>query len=238
MNTILFDLDGTLLRMDQDLFIHEYTKALAGRFAGQGYIPDHFVKALMMAVKASIMNDGSMTNEERFWLVFAGELGEDIREKTPEFMDFYETEFPKLKFVAEESDKSCRVVELLKKKGYELILATNPLFPQTATYQRIGWAGLKPEDFSYITTYENSSFCKPFPAYFTELLGKLGKSAKDCIMVGNDVDDDIISSASLGMRNYLITDYLINRKDRDLSDIETGDFDDFISFAEALPELI
>lgn len=237
MNTVLFDLDGTLLRMDQDQFVSSYMKALAGRFAGQGYIPEYFMRSMMMAVKAVIKNDGTMRNEERFWQVFAGELGDDIREKDAEFMDFYKTEFPKLSYVAEHSDKARRVVDLLKTKGYDLVLATNPLFPQTATYQRVSWAGLKPEDFSFITTYENSSFCKPFPAYFTELLEKLGKKPEECMMVGNDVDDDILSSAQLGMKNYLITDYLINRKEKDLTHVQTGDFDAFIAFAEGLPDV-
>jgi len=38
-------------------------------------------------------------------------------------------------------------------------LATNPLFPQEATYSRIRWAGLSPSDFEHCTTYENASFC-------------------------------------------------------------------------------
>ena len=236
MNTILFDLDGTLLQMDQDQFVGSYMKALAGRFAGQGYVPEHFMKALMMAVKAVVKNDGTMSNEERFWQVFAGGLGDDIREKDAEFMDFYKTEFPKLSYVAEKSDKSRKVVDLLKAKGYDLVLATNPLFPQTATYQRVGWAGLETDDFSFITTYENSSFCKPFPAYFSELLEKLGKKPEDCMMVGNDVDDDILSSEQLGMKNYLITNYLINRKERDLTGVQKGDFDAFLAFAESLPD--
>ena len=156
---------------------------------------------------------------------------------TEEKGDFYEKEHPALRHVVRESQNSRKVVDLLKKKGYEIVLATNPVFPQMATWQRIDWAGVKPEDFSYITTFENSRRCKPNPEYFKELLDKLKKQPEDCMMVGNDVDDDMLSTDAFGMKNYLITDFLINRNNQDLSRWEHGSFEDFLLYAQGLPEV-
>ena len=82
------------------------------------------------------------------------------------------------------------------------MLATNPLFPPTATQSRIRWAGLTPEDFEFITTYDNSSFCKPNPDYYREILGKLNLNAGECLMVGNDVGEDMIAR-TLGMLSLI-----------------------------------
>ena len=58
----------------------------------------------------------------------------------------------------------------LSKEGYNLILATNPIFPRIATLNRIKWAGLDPDDFIYISTYENSHYSKPNIKYYEEIM--------------------------------------------------------------------
>lgn len=236
MDTILFDLDGTLLPMDQNLFIKQYMGELAQRFTPPGFDRQAFAGALVEATMAQIQNTSELTNEDMFWKVFAERTEADIRRREPEFLTYYKTDYRRLSRLSQNRGNARRAVDLLRAKGYQLVLATNPVFPQAAVWPRIQWAGIAPEDFSYITTYENSRRCKPNPAYFEELLAVLGKEPADCMMVGNDVEDDMVSSSSLGIRNYLITDFLLNRKQRDLDLWPHGSFEDFLAFAEGLPE--
>ena len=79
------------------------------------------------------------------------------------------------------------------------ILATNPLFPAVATESRIRWAGLVPEDFLLYTTYENSRHCKPNPDYYWDIMNNLGAKPEECIMVGNDFDEDIFNHSVYGI---------------------------------------
>ena len=125
------------------------------------------------------------------------------------------------------------VLDLVRKKGLRPILATNPLFPMIATHARIRLGGMSPDDFEYITAYENSSFCKPNPAYFTELLSKLGISAEECVMIGNDTRDDF-SAHALGIPVFVLTECLINTQGVDLSDYPHGTFDDLLKFIDNL----
>mgnify|MGYP000081149430 CR=1 FL=1 len=46
MKTILFDLDGTLLPMDQDAFVKYYMGLLAQKMAPHGYEPEKLVEAV------------------------------------------------------------------------------------------------------------------------------------------------------------------------------------------------
>ena len=110
------------------------------------------------------------------------------------------------------------------------VLATNPLFPAIATRQRIRWAGLEPEDFQFVTTYENSRFCKPNPEYYRDLLDKLGKDPESCLMVGNDVDEDMIPARAVGMEVFLLTDCLLNRSGADISSYPQGGFTELKDF--------
>ena len=101
-----------------------------------------------------------------------------------------------------------------------------------ATASRIRWAGLTPEDFELITTYENIGCCKPNPAYYQEILRRLGAEPGDCLMVGNDTGEDMIAE-TLGIKTFLLTDCLINKSGADLSQWPHGDFAALRAFLEA-----
>ena len=127
-------------------------------------------------------------------------------------------------------------IDILKSKGYKLILATNPAFPLVATANRVRWAGLEPKIFDYISVYDNSHFCKPNSRYFLEITNKLGLKCEECLMVGNDVTEDMCTK-SLGMETYLVKDCLLNRDNLNYSEFNQGMFKDFADYAKQLPKL-
>jgi phosphoglycolate phosphatase-like HAD superfamily hydrolase len=53
MNTIIFDLDGTLLPMNQDKFFKEYFRALAKNMSVHGYQPEELIKISMAGNKGN-----------------------------------------------------------------------------------------------------------------------------------------------------------------------------------------
>jgi len=229
MKTVLFDLDGTLLPMDQDVFVRAYFGGLAKKLAPLGYEPEKLVRSIYAGVAAMVQNDGSCPNEEAFWNCFCGIYGTDARKDEPVFAEYYANDFQKVREVCGYDPRAKEIVQLLREKGCTVVLATNPLFPAIATESRIRWAGLEPSDFALYTTYENSRFCKPNPDYYREILGKLRLDPAECIMVGNDVGEDMIA-AGLGMKVFLLTDCLINKSGKDLSRLPQGSFDELAEF--------
>ena len=63
------------------------------------------------------------------------------------------------------------------------------------------------------------------PKYYEELLQKLDLKPEECIMVGNDVDEDMVPTEKLGMKVFLLTDCLINKNGQDISGYPQGDFE-------------
>ncbi|WMJ90636.1 HAD family hydrolase [Anaerocolumna sp. MB42-C2] len=237
MNTFIFDLDGTLLPMpSQELFLDAYFKALSGKLIPYGIDIKKLVKAVWTGTNAMIQNDGTMTNDQRFWNTFSELLGEEIRQLEPVFEEFYKNEFNSAKITTGTNPIAKDCIQLLKKKGYTVVLATNPIFPQIATYSRIGWAGLDVKDFAHITTYENSKFCKPNLNYYKEILTIIDKSPKECIMVGNDVKEDMCA-ANLGMDTFLLKDCLICTDKEDISQFKQGGFEDLLELIKGVPAL-
>ena len=233
ITTVLFDLDGTLLPMDQQVFVKDYFGRIAARLAPQGYEPQKLVDTIWRGTGVMVKNDGSRTNEQAFWDFAVSVYGDKIVQDKPFFDDFYETEFDKVKAVCGFQPAAREIVHGLKERGCRTVLATNPIFPARATQWRIQWAGLQPEDFELYTTYENSRYCKPDLRYYQEILEKQGLRAEECLMVGNDVGEDMIA-ARLGMQVFLLTDCLINTAGTDISAYPHGDFDELRKFLDAL----
>ena len=227
--TILFDLDGTLLPMDQDQFTYTYFKELAVKLAPLGFDPKALAGNIWAGVAAMVKNDGSVPNEEAFWVEFSHIYGETVRNHIPVFEEFYANEFQKAQSVCGFSPESKKIVEKIKQAGCKVVLATNPIFPAIATQSRIHWAGLEPEDFLLYTTYENSSFCKPNPKYYEEIVTKLGLDPKTCLMVGNDVTEDG-AAKDLGMDVFFLTDCLINKEGKDIDREPHGSFAELEAF--------
>ena len=228
---VLFDLDGTLLPLDMKTFTEAYFKTLCGRFSQ--YNPQDVSQAVWAGTGAMVKNDGSRTNREAFAAVFSQALGVDYYEQEAEFLDYYAREFQRCADVCRPSELSRKIVTTLQHKGYTVAVATNPIFPSIATESRMRWAGVSPEDFEYYTTYENSVHCKPNPDYYRDILAHCGLRAEECLMVGNDVSEDMVTE-TLGMKVFLLTDCLINKEGKDLSGYPQGNFEDLMTFIQKL----
>ncbi|HHV78397.1 MAG TPA: HAD family hydrolase [Firmicutes bacterium] len=209
MQAILFDLDGTLLPVDTMKFVSKYFKAVAAWFTHL-FPPDQFQRLLWKAVSVMIeTSHPKETNAEAFVRAF-----QDVTRLAPEkfmptFEQFYREGFPKLKDGITPNPQAARVVDLSRALGYKVVLATNPVYPENAILQRIEWAGLKPEQFDLITTYENMHACKPSLDYFTELVGLIRCKPNECLMVGNDTLEDIVAR-EVGINTFLAEEFLID----------------------------
>lgn len=245
MNTVLFDLDGTLLPMDNKEFIDTYMFFLKNRLLSADYEADMVIGGIWAGFKAMVSNDGMITNEECFWKAFglfmtSGEGKLDSKQKRKiekEMNKFYAEDFGMARYVTRPSDIACECVQILKDKGYQLAIATNPVFPQIATYECISWAGLNPDDFSLITTYENSCYSKPNVDYYKFVMKMLDKDPEDCLMVGNDVGEDMCARKT-GMDVFLLNECLINEKEEDVSELKQGSWKLFKEYISNLPSLV
>ncbi|MGM9880824.1 MAG: HAD family hydrolase [Bacilli bacterium] len=202
---IFIDLDGTLLPLDESLFLKEYMDKIALFMTKYGYDGNKIVEYIWKGTKAMYFNDGSKTNEELFFEVFEKENGSCTKEKDL-FMKFYEEEFPSLKNTVTVNEDAKKFVAWCHKNFDYVILSTNPLFPQIATYERMKWLGLSPCDFDLVTTYENSCYCKPNPMYFIDLLHKFNLSGEEVIVVGNNDIEDYDCSLKAGIECIIVDD--------------------------------
>ena len=211
INTILFDLDGTLLGMKDKDFEERYFYFVAKKFSKYNK-PDELYRIIWDATIYMVKNtDGTRLNQDRFFEKFNSLIKpEYIDIYYDGFMEFYNNEFDFVKDATFEMRHMIEAVKILKEKGYEISVATNPLFPEVAITKRIYWAGFLPEDFGYITNFEICRYCKPNTEFYREILDTIGKKPEQCLMVGNDMLEDMIAK-EVGISSYLVKDCIIER---------------------------
>ncbi len=226
---VLFDLDGTLLPMNQVAFEKVYFEKLTEKLLFLKHNPIATKKSIYKCVDKMISNDGEQTNEEVFWKSFEEEFNVSKKNIINVVEEFYKNEFQELQIFCNKDSEAIECIDLLQKNEYKVIIATNPVFPAIATESRIRWAGFSPQQLVLYTTYENFHYCKPNLSYYLEITEKLNCSPKECLMVGNNTYEDMIAE-KLGMKTFLVTDCLINSNNIDISRYDNGSFKDFSGY--------
>ena len=205
--TLLLDLDDTLLQNDMETFIPAYLQALSKHLA-EKVSPDHLVKQLMRATQIMVANDRpDRTLKEVFDQAFYPALGLEESQVQHEIEDFYQNHFTQLQGLTRPMPGAVELVNEALQRNYDLILATNPLFPLLANLHRLKWAGLEEviPRFRIIASYESFHFAKPNPAFFTELLARDGWREQGVLMVGNDLEMDILPARKIGIQTFFVS---------------------------------
>lgn len=229
---VMFDLGGTLMMSDEDFFTKMYFKLLTDKMKDHGYEADDLVNAVWGALKAIATSGGKVKNELAFWDSLSAYYGERLERDRVFFDEFYDTEFDKLVVTGMPIKGANDVVKQVKAMGIKTALTTNPLFPKMAIEKRLSWSGCDKANFDYMTTLENSSYMKPHPKYFLEVAQTLGVEPSECLVVGNDVSDDMVAEKN-GMQVFLVNYNISNKKGLDASCYPQGNFDDLIMFIES-----
>jgi len=212
IKAVLFDLDGTLLPVEIETFMNAYFQEV-GRAFCDVMEPKKLIDIIMAATGYMVKNlEPDKTNREVFEEEFTRLMGKDISTLMERFLDFYATDFRDIERIIYPEPICSEVINILVSKGYDVILATNPLFPRVAIEERVRWAGIETRYFKTITTFEEMHFCKPNLEYYREIMEMINMEPQYCLMVGNDVEEDMVAG-QLGMKTFLLDEYLIHRND-------------------------
>ena len=202
--TLLLDLDDTLIDTNLETFIPAYFQTLGQHMAGR-VAPEMMLRALISGT--NLMNeseDPTHTLEEIFDSRFYEKLGIPKEELTEIINEFYDNVFPTLAAHTKQREAAASLIEWAASRRFRIAIATDPLFPRKATYHRIRWAGIDPDQVELISTFEHFHFTKTHPAYYAEVLGRLGWPEGPVLMVGNDVTRDLTPAHRLGLATYFI----------------------------------
>jgi FMN phosphatase YigB (HAD superfamily) len=159
-------------------------------------------------------DDPSRTLREVFDADFYPRLGVQAGELQGPIQSFYDKVFPTLIGQTRPKAGASELVDWAVGAGCRLAIASDPLFPLQATKERIRWAGLDPACFEVISSFESFHFSKSHPAYFAEMLGRLGWPEGPVIMAGDDTARDLVPARELGLSTYHVDGGLVEARGR------------------------
>jgi FMN phosphatase YigB (HAD superfamily) len=204
--TLLLDLDDTLLDNPIEEFLPVYASKLARHMAP--YVdPKLFIQALNAGTERMVVSEQPVcTLKEVFESVFYPTLKRRHEELEPALDQFYAEVFPTLKELTRPVPAAEALVETAFERGYRVAISTHPVFPLTATLQRLEWAGLPVEKypFAVVGSFETFHFAKPNPAFYAEVMARMGWPEDPVIVVGDNLINDIRGAQELGMPTFWI----------------------------------
>lgn len=204
IRAFLFDLDDTLLENNMDRFLKGYFGLLAPHVAHL-VPPDRFMPALLAATQVMVDHiDPSVTNQQAFLADFIPRVGQTAEAMLPVFDDFYATKFGSLRNLTRCRPEARAAVQAALDAGCDVVVATNPLFPETAIRQRMEWANVADLPFKLVTSYEVMHSCKPHARYYAEIVERIGRRPDECMMVGDDWGNDIAPAMKAGLQVFWV----------------------------------
>lgn len=233
IKNILFDMDGTLINTIQDKHNEKYFTEIAKTFFEHDLDGNKAIETLFKALNMMENNNGDCTNKEIIYKLFNDNFENLDIDRL--FNNFYETKYDNVKDCVFKEDIAVKAINLLKDKGYNLILATNSYFPIEAVKKRLSWGNIDSNVFSYITTFDNSNYSKPNINYYKQIIEKNNLNIGETIMFGNDLKDDFIIE-KMGIPCYIITDHILNEeKIKECN--KKGNYNDFYNYINSLPNI-
>ena len=204
--TLLFDLDGTLIENSMDTFLPPYFASLTKKLAHR-VPPQRLIDQLTASTRAMAANNNpAQTNAQVFAVDFFPKLGVPQEELMPLLDDFYAHEYCALRAFTKPVQAARSVLIRAFERHHPVVIATAPLFPIGALKERLKWGDLDDFPFTLITDFETMHASKPNPAYYREIAARVKAEPRDCVMIGNDAQMDIVPARRAGMKTFWIAD--------------------------------
>lgn len=201
IKAVFFDLDETLLGNPTDSFIRGYLGSVTQYFMARcGVDPAPTIRKSIPVVSGN--RAGDTANMTIFLDMLAQTFNQPADVVEALFEEYYTEEYPKLRALTAPGARSAEIIDRTRGAGYKVVIATNPLYPEIALRQRLEWAGLT-SDFSaydFVTTGEAMHFAKPNPAYYAEILARVGLEPDEVVMVGDHLINDKQAASAIGIR--------------------------------------
>ncbi|MBI5669763.1 MAG: HAD hydrolase-like protein [Chloroflexi bacterium] len=206
IKAVLLDLDNTLLRNDDRVFAAAYLR-LVGEYLGQRWGHGDLSRVFLTAIRALAgTRDLQQTNTDLLLSTMCRETGISVWEIRTALEDFHREVYPSLGEQVRPIPQAAALVDELRRRQYAVAITTNPIYPAAAIQQRLTWAGL-PDDFSVyalVTHADTMRLTKADPAFYAEVVARIGVEPDEAVMVGDSLKNDIQPAQQVGLSTYHI----------------------------------
>jgi FMN phosphatase YigB (HAD superfamily) len=231
---LLLDLDDTLLNSNIETLIPVYFQKLTGHLSGE-IAPERLLTELVRGTRIMYASaDPLKTLEQVFSEAFYPPLESTREALSAQIEDFYDNVFPELQPLTSPRRDALDFAAWAFSRGFDLSVATDPLFPRKAILHRLRWADMAPErtPFSLVSDFETFHFAKISQSYYPEFLLRLGWDAEPVLMVGDSLERDIFPAQKAGLPVFWLRE--AGQERPETAHIPQGTFDDLRAWLESV----
>lgn len=209
IKAILLDLDDTLIHNPTMAFMLAYFAQVDAHFGALwGERPySQLLSASVRRLMFDPVTDVTTLQHSNLTRILAGlaaEIDRTPAEVLAALSDFYAGGYQALRPCVRPADGASALLAALQAQGYAIVIATNPVYPADAIRQRLAWGSL-PDDFAQyalVTTADNMHFAKPSPAYYAEILARVGVEPDEAVMIGDSLTNDVQAAGAVGLHAF------------------------------------
>ncbi len=206
IKAVLLDLDNTLLHNPDRQWVQTFRQGWDQHFQAS-----YGIMQAADALRGAIgrLNDGGdncLSNADLIHDELRSRLSLSREELSRALDEFYAGPYHSFRETTAPIAGAAELVEELFNQNLLVAVATNPLFPESATFARIAWAGLGDfiSEFAFVTNSENVHYAKPNPAYYAETIARVGVEPDEALVVGDSLVNDIAPAESLGIHAWQV----------------------------------
>lgn len=204
IKAVLFSPDGALLRCDERALANEYLRLTAAHLDELWGAP-RAARLLADALHTlAAPRDAQTANGDLLAETLAAAAGRAPQDVHAALDAGCAARFAALRDSVRPAVAAAEAIALAQQQGLAVVIAANPLYPAAVVRQRLAWAGLpdSADDYALITGSDSAHFVKPDPAYYAEIVARIGVEPDEAIMVGSSLADDVRPAAAARLRTY------------------------------------
>lgn len=208
IKAVLLDMDNTLLANPDRAFASAFLQQFESH-VGAALATNKAASTLRTAIVAmSNARSGDETNTALTQRILQERTGCPADSVQQALDSYYAEAYLTLRDCISPVTGAVDFIQQLRAAGYAVVIATNPLYPRSAILQRMAWAGLPTDDDMYalITNADNMHFAKPDPAYYAEVIARVGVEPDEALMIGDSHRNDIHPAQTVGLHTYHVPD--------------------------------
>ncbi|MCY4021651.1 MAG: HAD-IA family hydrolase [Chloroflexi bacterium] len=204
IKAVLLDLDSSLLDDRGHQFAVSYRRAFAEQLEEETGIKGAegvFQRAIQ---KLNGRRDMVSSNDEVMAASIAAEVNAPVSPFQPKLWSLYQSSFEQPRRLASAAPEARQLVEALLEQGLAVAVVSNPIYREAAIVQALQWAGLGDlvESFAFVSSSENMHFAKGDPAFYAELIARIGIEPDEALLVGDKRQSDDAPAEIVGLHTW------------------------------------
>ena len=202
IKAVLLDLDSSVLDDPDHQFAATFRRAFAQRLeeqTGAKSADGIFQRAIQ---KLNGRRDIVLSNDE----VMTSSIAADVNASVSDIQPLYQSSYEQTRGDASAAPDARQLVEALLDQGLAVAIVANPIYREAVVVQRLQWAGLGDfiASFAFLCASEYMHFAKADPAFYAELIARIGIEPDEALLVCDNRQNDVLPAETVGLHTWLL----------------------------------